>query len=262
MPDYSVLDIPQILSVMFHPRKGYSPCPRNASDLIVPVSDGIAIAARFHIMGEAQPSVLFFHGNGEVIYDYDDIAPLYNDAGLNLILADYRGYGTSGGVPSFTNVCKDAKSILLSVKKELTKRNFSGGLWVMGRSLGSLSALELAAFCPDEIKGVIIESGFANAARVMKRWYSFPKEIPLQQFDQECLDLVKSITIPTLVLHGDADQLVPYQEATDLYNNLGSVNKKMITISDAGHNDIMYVGIKQKQYFQEIASFINNKSQQ
>jgi pimeloyl-ACP methyl ester carboxylesterase len=255
MPDYSVLDIPPILNIMFHPRKGYSPCPKNAFDLIVPVSDGVGIAARFYTKGEVKPSVLFFHGNGEVIYDYDDIAPLYNDMGLNLIAADYRGYGTSGGAPSFTNVCKDAKSILLSVKQELAKRNFSGGLWVMGRSLGSLSALELAAFCPDEIKGLIIESGFANAARVMKHWYDFPKEISLRQFDRECLDAVKSITIPTLLLHGDADQVVPYQEAADLYKNLGSVNKKMITISRAGHNDIMCVGMK--QYFKEIVSFIN-----
>ena len=141
MPDYSVLDIPPLLNIMFHPRKGYSPCPKNAFDLVVPVGDGVEIGARFHIKGEGRPSVLFFHGNGEVIYDYDDIAPLYNDMGLNLILADYRGYGTSGGAPSFTNACQDAKSILFSVKKELTKRSFSSGLWIMGRSLGSLSAL-------------------------------------------------------------------------------------------------------------------------
>ena len=177
--------------------------------------------------------------------------------GINLILADYRGYGASGGTPSFTDVCRDAKIIFKSVKNELTQRGYLGELWIMGRSLGSISALELAAHYPDQIKGLIIESGFSNVLNVMRHWGGIPKEISLPQFDQACLEMVKSITVPTLLIHGDIDEIVPFQEAVDIYENLGSFDKKMITIPNAGHNDIMYVGLQ--QYFRAIADFCSVK---
>jgi len=230
MLDYSAIDIPPILNIIFHPRKAYRPCPENAFDLMTPVDEGVEVATRFYTQGATQPAILFFHGNGEVIYDYDDIAPLYNKLEINLILADYRGYGVSGGTPSFTDVCRDAKTIFKSVKNELAQRGYLGELWVMGRSLGSISALELAAHYPDQIKGLIIESGFSNVLNVMRQWGSIPKEISLPQFDQACLEMVKSITVPTLLIHGDIDEIVPFQEAVDMYENLGSLDKKMITI--------------------------------
>ena len=254
MPNYSVIDLPQILEIVFYPREDYTPCPKNAFDLAVPVDEGVEVFTRFYIKDLNQPAVLYFHGNGEVIYDYDNIAPLYNDLGINLIVADYRGYGASGGAPSFVNVCHDAKIIFESVKDELAKRGCLGKLWLMGRSLGSLSALELALLYQDQIEGLIIESGFANAARVMRYFYSFPKEMSLLQLDQECLDMLKGITLPTLILHGNEDQIVPYQEAVYIYENLGSLDKKMVTIPNAGHNDIMYVGLK--QYFGAVKDFI------
>ena len=129
MPDYSAIDIPPILNIIFHPRKAYRPCPENAFDLMTPVEEGVEVATRFYTKGATQPAILFFHGNGEVIYDYDDIAPLYNNLGINLVVADYRGYGDSGGTPSFTNVCRDAKTIFISVKNELTQRGYLGELW-------------------------------------------------------------------------------------------------------------------------------------
>jgi pimeloyl-ACP methyl ester carboxylesterase len=249
-----VIDSPAIVNMMFYPRTAFTPLPMNAFDMRVAVDNNVEIALRWHILGPDKPSILFFHGTGEVIYDYDTVSPLFKDSGSNLILADYRGYGSSGGTPSFKNVVHDAQVILRSVQQELDKRGFLKELWIMGRSLGSLSALELAANYPDQAKGLIIESGFANVTKVMKHLGFFPEGIPLERFDQECIDMVKRITIPTLIIHGDIDQIVPYEEALDIYNNLGSAEKKMITITHAGHNDIMYVGLR--EYFTELESFI------
>lgn len=254
MPNYSVIDSPQIVNMMFYPRQAYTPVPKNAFDMKVAVDNNVEVALRWHILGPDQPSVLFFHGNGEVIYDYDMVAPLFKDAGVNLILADYRGYGASGGAPSFKNVVHDAQVILKSVQQELGKRGFRQELWFMGRSLGSLSALELAANYPDQAKGLIIESGFANVANIMRHLGFFPAEVNTERFDQECIDMVKRINMPTLIIHGDRDQIVPYGEAQDMYDNLASAEKKMITINNAGHNDIMYIGIR--EYFTELEYFI------
>ena len=254
VPDYSVIDFPPIIAMLFYPRRDFTPCPENAFDLEVPVEEDILIATRFYAKGLTCPTILYFHGNGEVVYDYDYIAPVYNDLGLNLVVADYRGYGASTGSPSFGATSRDAGVILQTVLREMDARGYQDDLWVMGRSLGSLSALELAANQPERLKGLIIESGFANVVRVMKRLGHFPEEVNLPQFDRECLEMVQSITIPALVLHGDRDQIVAHSEGEFIFENLGSPEKNLLTINNAGHNDIMYVGIK--EYFSAIVSLI------
>ena len=256
MPNYSVIDVPPIVGMLFYPRRDFSPCPENAFDLEAPVEEDIIVTARFYSKGLDCPTILYFHGNGEVVFDYDYVAPVYNDLGLNLVVADYRGYGASTGSPSFGALSRDAKLILNIVLEEMEKRGYSDNLWIMGRSLGSLSALELAADCADRIKGLIIESGFANVVRVMKRLDHFPRDVNLPEFDQECLDMVRKISVPTLILHGDIDEIVSHSEGEFIYDNLGTAEKRMITISGAGHNDIMYVGIK--EYFSAMLSLIRD----
>lgn len=254
MPDYSVIDQPPILNLIFYPRQDCTPCPEHAFDLLVPTGAGVSVAIRFFAGAPGQPWILYFHGNGEVAGDYDDIAPVYNQLGLNLAVADYRGYGASGGTPTFTDMCRDAKRLFTAVTAELAARGYTSGLWLMGRSLGSLSALEIACHYQDQIKGLIIESGFANVVRVMKHLDHFPREVNLPQFDRECQEQVQKITIPALVLHGQDDTIVPVGEAKDLFENLGSTQKKLLIIPGAGHNDIMYVGLR--QYFEAIQKFV------
>ena len=105
------------------------------------------------------PSILYFHGNGEIVSDYDGFAHLFNAAGANLVVADYRGYGDSTGTPAFATMIEDAHRICAAVKKNWPAAS-SALTYIMGRSLGSVSALELAAADNGECKGLIIESGF------------------------------------------------------------------------------------------------------
>ena len=71
MPDYSLIDQPSTLMYIFYPREDFTPCPVNAFDLLVPVDDRVSIHCRFYIGTERRPWILFFHGNGEVVSDYD-----------------------------------------------------------------------------------------------------------------------------------------------------------------------------------------------
>lgn len=120
MPDYSALDQPSILTYIFYPRKDSTPFPKNAFDLSVPVGDHVSITCRFYIGGRQWPWILFFHGNGEVVSDYDEMASFYHERRLNLGVADYRGYGTSGGVPSLRDLPSDAQAIFEAARRELT----------------------------------------------------------------------------------------------------------------------------------------------
>ena len=209
MPNYSLIDQPSTLMYIFYPREDSTLCPENAFDLLAPVDDHVSIHCRFYIGNQKWPWILFFHGNGEVVSDYDEIAPVYHQRRLNLVVADYRGYGNSNGVPTLTDLVQDAHAILREIKKELSKRGLRSDLWIMGRSLGSISAFELAYRYQDAIRGLIIESGFSSVVRIIMHLGVPIHEVNLEKIDQECLEMIHKIFIPTLIIHGERDTLVP-----------------------------------------------------
>jgi hypothetical protein len=94
MVDYTSADKPSVLVNVFFPVAYQTDCPAGAFDLSVPVGEDATIVCRFHQAGAGWPWVLFFHGNGEVVSDYDDISTYFAEKGLNLVIADYRGYGS------------------------------------------------------------------------------------------------------------------------------------------------------------------------
>lgn len=112
MPDYSQIDRSPLIGFLFYPRRDFTPCPQGAFDFFVPVDQGVSISCRFYLRDKAWPQILYFHGNGEVVSDYDEIAPFYHARRINLIVADFRGYGASDGSPTFTNLVQDAHRIL------------------------------------------------------------------------------------------------------------------------------------------------------
>jgi len=78
------MDINILNSFLFHPRKAFQQMGEN--DHLIEVEKGINVGARFHLNNPAAPTILFFHGNGEIAPEYDDIAPLYNQKGFNFII--------------------------------------------------------------------------------------------------------------------------------------------------------------------------------
>src|SRR4030043_1540118 len=254
MTDYSSLDQPFLLQFIFYPRKDFAPCPANAFDLSVLVGDGVSIFCRFYVGHPEWPWILFFHGNGEVVSDYDEISPLYHQKEINLVVADYRGYGASTGAPPLTDLVQDAHVIFKEVKGELSRKNLRKELWGMGRSLGSIPALELAYHYQEEIKGLIIESGFPSVVRILFHLGASVQAMGLEKIDRECLERIKEILLPTLIIHGERDSLVPLENAREIYRHLGSKEKELLVIPSATHNDIMGVGFK--DYFKAIRQFL------
>ncbi len=254
MIDYSSLDQPFLRRFIFYPRKDFTQCPENAFDHFVGVAEGVSISCRFYRGGKEWPWILFFHGNGEVVSDYDEISPFYHQKKINLVVADYRGYGASSGTPTVTGLVRDAHVIFKEVRTELFRRNLRKDLWVMGRSLGSISGLELAYHYQKEVHGLIIESGFPSIVRIIRHLGVPVQERGLEKVDQECLERIKKISLPTLILHGEKDVLVPVENAKEIYRNLGAREKELLVIPAATHNDVMIVGFK--DYFKAIQQFV------
>ena len=76
----------------------------------------------------------------------------------------------------------------------------------------------------------------------------------LEKLDQECLERIKKVFLPTLIIHGEQDSLVPLENAREIYRYLGAAEKELLVIPSATHNDIMLVGFK--DYFKAIRKFV------
>jgi pimeloyl-ACP methyl ester carboxylesterase len=230
----------------------------NAATHFIEVEEGIRIGCGFWTRGKEFPSVLYFHGNGETVTDHDWIAQLYTQRGANLFVSDYRGYGLSDGKPTITNLIRDSHVIFEGFKKLIEEGGYEPKLFLIGRSLGSIPAVELAYHYQDELKGLIIESG--SAGNFSRLWsYLKPSEKDKLTGDKFLnSQKIKAVHIPTFIIHGELDQIIPVQEGLKLYENSGAVDKDILIISGADHNDLMIRG--HRQYFTKIEEFIKKNS--
>ena len=248
--DYSALDRPEISMNSFYPRAGWTPTPPGAEDYFIPVEDGVQLSSRFFSAGPGQPTILFFYGNGETAPDYDRIAPFYVQTGVNFFVADYRGYGRSGGSPTFPSMIADCHLVLDALVEMLASEGYNGPVFVMGRSMGRHAAFELAAGRGSDLGGVIIESGRPNLGQFL---YGLPRE-EARALEEGYLRKVASIHIPALVIHGEMDELAPLAQARAMFDSLASQQKRMLTIPNAGHNDLLFQGLP--DYFGAIREFV------
>jgi len=257
--DYSLLDRPEILQFVFYPRRDWTTAPPGAADYMVPVEENVRISCRFYPVGPEAPTLLYFHGNGEVASDHDWIAPIYNRQGISLFVADYRGYGRSDGRPSFSAMTRDAHTILRLFQEIRQAEHYDGPVFVMGRSLGSHSALELAAHHASELRGVIIESGLSSPSRLLRFLPGgFDAQEAIEDFERASIERIRSITLPILIMHGEWDSIVPLEQALVLHENVGSRDRRLLIVPRAEHNDIMLVG--HEAYFGNISLFVQDYS--
>ncbi len=251
------LDQPEILSRIFYPRHGPKTVPpAGACDVDFEMEPGIVLGCRFYMHDSAAPSILYLHGNGEIASDYDEVGLEYMDVGCNLLVMTYRGYGWSTGTPTVQAMFKDGRQLFIKLIAWLRDNGSSGPLFIMGRSLGSVCAIDLAAMHGDLVKGLIIESGFADTLPLLQVLGLSPTATDIRE--EECFgnrEKIAQVKIPTLILHGACDQLIPASEAEKLQADSGARNKQFLLIPGADHNTM--ISTAGKLYFQTIRQFID-----
>jgi len=253
--DYTALDRPEVLMFLFHPRAeagapfqaaGTHPVPAGSTDIMIPVADDVAIGARFHMAEKTGGNILFFHGNGEIVADYDELGGVYNQMGINFLAVDYRGYGRSTGKPTVSAMMQDCHTIFDFVRTWLHENDFRGPIILMGRSLGSASVLELAAAHCEVIDGLVIESGFAYAGPLLQllgidiAGLGFKEE---KGFDNSAK--IKKFNKPTLIIHAEYDHIIPFSDGQALFQACPAANRTFLKITGANHNDIFMRGLQE-----------------
>jgi hypothetical protein len=236
-------DTPEISRLLFYPRREAEAAGGSAGGrLAIPVAEGVVLGARLHDAGKQAPVIVFFHGNGEIVSDYDETGNLYRRRGINFLPVDYRGYGLSSGVPTLSAIMADALAAFDYLRRWLENQGWTGPFLVMGRSLGSAPALEVAYHRQDSIAGLIIESGFARILPLLRLLgYSDPSLNEAEGPGN--LEKIRQVKKPTLVIHAGADRIIDLSEGQALYRASGAAEKFFLEVPAAGHNDIFLRGM-------------------
>lgn len=257
------LDHPNIASALFYPRPAVpQQSPDGAwQDGTIEVENNIKLGYRFFVHQPDSPVILFFHGNGEVASDYNYVYRDYHQrVGVSLLVVDYRGYGWSTGKPLTTRMLPDAKIVLDNLPGILNKANIQHDvpIFVKGRSLGSAPAIYLGLIAPDNLSGIIIESGYADAPSLFSRLgITIPNDLKINDsLPLANAEKMKRIHLPLLVIHGSEDSIIPIEHGKTLHINSPIDDKRLIVITGAGHNNL--IGTDMSTYFSAIAEFVNN----
>ncbi len=208
-----------------------APTYRDTADILkVPTSGGERIAAVYLPNPAATYTVLLSHGNAEDLGWVLPSLPPLRDLGFGVFAYDYRGYGLSQGRASEQHVYADIDAAYDYLTREL--RVPAARIILYGRSLGAGAAVDLAA--RQSVGGLILESPFLTAFRVMTR-------IPLFPFDRfRNVDKIGRVRCPVLVMHGEADEIVPLWHGQQLFERAPGP-KMFLAVPGAHHNDFLWV---------------------
>lgn len=179
------------------------------------------------------PTLLFLHGNKRNVSHMIEHTQRLHDAGYNLLIPDYRGYGKStGGEPTEAKMYEDAEAAwnyLLQRREQDPKSVF-----IYGHSMGGVVGIDLALRHP-EAAGLIAEGTFTSMRVMGEAEYPWlPVNVLLNQhFD--ALGKVGKLKLPVLFIHGTWDMRTPYQMSQQLYQR--APQPKMIKLIDGGEHE-------------------------
>jgi fermentation-respiration switch protein FrsA (DUF1100 family) len=119
---------------------------------------------------------------------------------------------------------------------------------IFGRSLGGAVAVDLA--CRTQADGLILESTFTSIQTLTR--LVLPVPLPRLPIKFDSHSKIRGLRVPLLALHGDRDELIPYEDGRALFA-AAPEPKTWVPIRGAGHNDTYTTG--GRSYFERLAAF-------
>jgi pimeloyl-ACP methyl ester carboxylesterase len=240
--------------LIFHPTTEIARTPRDVGleyqDLYFTTADNVRLNGWFIPHPQASATMIWFHGNAGNIGDrVDNIKLLHDKTRISIFIFDYRGYGRSPGSSSETTTYLDGEAAMKFVRRQLKVE--SKNLVIFGRSLGAAVAAEMAS--RHDSRAVILESPFASIGEMVKVMLPALPIGPLLSAKFDVIDKVGKITAPLLVLHGDQDEIIPFEQGQRVFA-AARHPKQFYPIKGAGHNDTFIAG--GDGYYERLKSFI------
>jgi fermentation-respiration switch protein FrsA (DUF1100 family) len=216
---------------IYYPSRAHSGDPGSVGlpfrDVIFTADDGVKLHG-WLIPGRRPTTLLYSHGNGGNITDRLAIARILSDQlGVGLFMYDYRGYGRSEGAPSEAGLIRDAIAARAAALREGVAPEH---LVYYGRSLGAAVTVELALVHPP--RAVVLEAPFASVRAMANS--VVPGAGFLFRTRWDTLASIARLRAPLLVLHGDADEVVPYAQGRAVFD-AAPEPKTFVTIPTGRH---------------------------
>ncbi len=205
---------------------------------------------------DGAPVLLYLHG---ARFDVRGSAPRIRrmqQLGFSVLAIDYRGFGESSkALPSETSAYEDARAAWdwLAARYPQSRR------YVFGHSLGGAIAVHLASEVQHDAAGLIVESSFPSIPDVVSsfKWGWLPVG-PLITQRFEAGELIGSVTMPVLVVHGSEDKLIPPALGRALYDKAPQP-KRFVLVEGGSHHSANTLG--QAAYRQALAELFGIKPQ-
>ncbi|MFD9697923.1 alpha/beta hydrolase [Lentzea sp. NPDC059081] len=192
-------------------------------DVRLVTADGLLLGGWHFEVPDAPATVIVFPGNGGNRAGRAPIAEELTARGLSVLLFDYRGYGDNQGKPSEEGLTWDARAALDLV---------DGPVVFFGESLGAAVAAELATHRAP--KGLVLRSPFTSLAAVGSHHYPWLPVRMLLQDTYPVLERVSALDVPTVVLLGTADSVVPPAQSREVAT---AARATLVEVAGADHND-------------------------
>jgi fermentation-respiration switch protein FrsA (DUF1100 family) len=222
----SVLD-----DLIFFPDRSVSDPPAGVEERWITTEDSVRLHAWYAPPPDASAPVLVWsHGNGGNIGNRADALVGLRARGLGVLAYEYRGYGQSHGRPNEAGIYRDARA---AYDSERARGTSPGRIVGFGESLGGVVTIQLAIARP--CAGVAIVAPFTTLADVARRHYGPLGGLAGNRFD--ALGNVTRLTAPLLVVHGDRDEIVPFELGERLFA-AAPEPKRFVRVPGSHHNDV------------------------
>ncbi len=214
--------------------------------------DGVGIHGWFLPAPGSRFTVLFAHGNaGNISHRLDRARLLQSRLQADVFLFDYRGYGRSEGGPDEEGTYRDARA---AYRYLVEQRGLPAErLLLLGESLGSAVVLDLALVRP--CRALILESPFTSVPDMAKAVFPFLPVASILRTRYDNLAKVGRLRVPLLVLHGDRDSVVPFEQGRRVFE-AAPEPKRFFRIAGADHNDTYVTG--GEAYWRALTSFVQS----
>ncbi len=248
---------------VYHPTREWVASPvelaRPFEDVYFTTTDGVRLNAWFFPADAASPRAqlagLVCHGNGGNISHRVEYCRMLLQAGVSVLVFDYRGYGRSEGRPNEEGTYADAQA----AHQWLRQRGFAArNVIAFGKSLGGAIATELAL--RETIRGLVLQSAFTSIAEVGSDRFPWLPVRRLHSIKYDTLSKLPRIRVPVLVIHSREDKVTRFKHGE---KNFAAANQPKLfceingphNFTESPNHELCAAGIEQflRQFDQPVA---------